>query len=247
MINLFKKKPLKLECYTYLDYASRHFPLEIAKKAIPETFSSMPAQIKAPANYTSCPYTKLIHGRKMNTIKSCDGILDLWGKSYVLSSPFDVAINIKNDKVEYATPNDTLFKIGQHPQEQFAPMFPGYANVKIIIPWKFVASDKFTCMFSPAIYHMDNDVRENIILPPGLVDYKYVHSTNINMLVKLQKDQKVIHIKAGTPLIYITPLTTEPVELVIKTVDQMSWEGLENQMVGFKSIYKWLKRRDKNK
>lgn len=243
----FKKKKLKLECYTPYDYVARHFPLELAKKNIPESFSSMPAYIKAPANYTSCPYTKLINGRKMHTIKHCDGILGLWEKSYILCAPFDIAINIKNNKVEFQSPDSNLFPVGEHPTIQFDGMFPNYVNVKMIIPWKFVANKSFNCMFSSAFYHLDEDIRENVYFPQAIVDYKYVHSTHILMFVKRQVDQKVIHIKAGTPLIYITPLTDEPVEFVTNVVDKQYFEGLENQTVGFKSIYKALKRRDKNK
>lgn len=244
-MNIFKKKKAVLECYTPLDYIARHFPVEQASKNKPKAFLDMPTQMAAPANYTACPYSKLINGRKMNTIRACDGILDMWSRSYILTAPFDVAINVKNNKVEYQSTNQTLHPLTQHPSAQFTPLFSGYANVKIVIPWKFISNRSFYWMFSPAIYHLDEDVRNSILIPPGVVNYKYVHSTNINLLVKLQEEQKVIHIKAGTPLVYLTPMTTEPVDIHIKTVERTYWEGLENQTIGFKSVYKFLKRRDK--
>jgi len=243
----FKKKKIKLECYTPYGYVANHFPLQLAKKDTPEAFDAMPAYIKAPANYTACPYTKLINTRKLHTIKHCDGILGLWEKSYILYAPFDIAINIKNNKVEYTSADTNLFKVAEHPTAQFDWMFPNYVNIKMVIPWKFIANKSLNCMFSPAFYHLDENIRENVYFPQAIVDYKYVHSTNILFFVKKQVEQKVIHIKAGTPLIYITPLTDEPIELVTKVVDKQYWEGLENQNIGFKSIYKALKRKDKNK
>jgi len=243
----FKKKKIVLEGYTPYDYINRHFAFKIAKKDIPERFSEMPSYINAPANYTACPYTKLINGRKLHTIKHCDGILGLWEKSYILYAPFDIAINIKNNKVEYKTTDSKEFQVVEHPTVQFDGMFPDYVNIKIIIPWKLISNKSLNCMFSPAFYHLDTDIRENVYFPQAIVDYKYVHSTNVLLFVKKQVDQKVIHIKAGTPLVYITPLTDEPIEFSMKTVDKQYYDGLENQLVGFKSIYKALKRKDKNK
>jgi hypothetical protein len=240
----FKKTKQVLKCYTKFAYVAKHFPIELAKKQVPESFTSMPTHMKMPANFTACPFSKLVNSRKGLTIRSCDGILDLWSKSFVLCAPFDMAINIQDNRVQFKSTDNNLFPVSQHPEEQFSSVFPDYANVKMVIPWKFVSDKSMPCMFAPAIYHMPEDIRSSIMFPSGIVDYSIVHSTNINMLIKKQAEQKVIHIKAGTPLIYITPLTNEPIDVKIETLSADSWSGLENQNISFKSIYKFLKKKN---
>lgn len=96
-------------------------------------------------------------------------------------------------------------------------------------------------MFTPAFYHFDKDLRESIIIPPGIIDYKMGSDVNINFFVKKQFLQKVIHIKAGTPLVYITPMTDESYTIETELTSREIWESKHSGFFAFKSQYKQYK------
>jgi hypothetical protein len=96
-------------------------------------------------------------------------------------------------------------------------------------------------MFTPAFYHFDKDLRESIIIPPGVVNYQNGADININFFVKKQFLQKVIHIKAGTPLIYITPMTNESYTIDTELQSREMWESTHSGFFAFKSRYKQFK------
>jgi hypothetical protein len=239
--NLFKKKKLKFTAYTYFDFSQEMFPIQMAKKIIPKSFSELPLYHSGGEDI-KCPFTKLTQViPNAKTIKHCDGIIDLWGNSMILVAPFDLAINIKDNKVTFETTSKQYLKVVEHYPAQYDKMFPNYVNLKFVSPWKMFSNKGVNCMFTPAFYHLDDSIRENIIIPPGVIDYKMGHDCNINFFVKKQFLQKVIHIKAGTPLIYITPMADEPFEIETKLVDKETWDSKHRGFFAFKSRYKQYK------
>ena len=236
--NIFKKKKLKFTAYTYFEYSQRMYPIKMAKKQMPELFSATPLYN---TNVTStCPYTKLTKILRLDnkTIRHCDGILDLWANSMVVVAPFDLAINIKDNKVEFTTTYPSALQVVQHDPAQYNKMFPNYVNLKFLSSWRMFSNKNVNCMFTPAFYHMDESIREDVIIAPGTINYKLGPDININMFVKKQFLQKVIHIKAGTPLVYITPMTTEPFELETELIPKENWESRHSGFFSFKSNYK---------
>jgi hypothetical protein len=239
--NLFKKKKLKFTGYTYYEFSQRLFPIQSAKKMLPPTFGEVP-MYHSGGDKITCPYTKLTQAIPFTkTIRHCDGILDLWGNSMIVCAPFDLAINVKDNKVTFQTPEPESLKVVQHNPAQYDKMFPDYVNLKFVCPWKIFSNKSVNCMFTPAFYHFDKDLRESVIIPPGVVNYVNGADVNINFFVKKQFLQKIIHIKAGTPLVYITPMTSESYTIDTELQSREMWESTHSGFFAFKSWYKQYK------
>ena len=239
--NLFKKKKLSFTAYTYFEYIHRLYPIELAKRRIPNSFSSLP-NFHSGADKVTCPYTKLTKiWKNFKTIKHCDGILDLWSNSMVLTAPFDLAINIKDNKVVLETPQQNDLSAVIHPEVIYGDMFPNYVNIKFISPYRMFSNKHVNCLLVPAFYHLEDGLRDDLIIPMGVVNFALGQELNINFFVKKQFLQKVIHIKAGTPMYYIIPMTGDDFDIKSEFISKEQWQGKHSFFFSFKSRYKQYK------
>ena len=244
--NIFKKKKLKFTAYTYFEYSQRMYPIKMAKKQMPELFSATPLYN---TNVTStCPYTKLTKvWKNFKTIKHCDGILDLWSTAMILPAPFDLAINIKDNKVTLETAQPNALSVVVHQEAIYGDMFPNYVNMKFISPYRMFSNKSVNCLLVPAFYHLEDNLREDLIIPMGVVNFAIGQELNINFFVKKQFLQKVIHIKAGTPMYYIIPMTNEEFDVKSELISKEEWETKNSFAFSFKSLYKKYKQGEKRK
>jgi len=245
--NLFKKKKLEFTAYTYFEYVNRLYPIEMAKRRIPNSFSSLP-NFHSGADKVTCPYTKLTKiWKNFKTIKHCDGILDLWSTAMILPAPFDLAINIKDNKVTLETTQQPDLSVVVHPEVIYGDMFPNYVNMKFISPYRMFSNKHVNCLLVPAFYHLEDNLREDLIIPMGVVNFALGQELNINFFVKKQFLQKVIHIKAGTPMYYIIPMTDEDFDVKSELITREEWESRNSFAASFKSLYKKYKQGEKRK
>lgn len=243
--NLFKKKKLKFTAYTYFEYLHRLYPIELAKRRIPNSFSSLP-NFHSGTDKVTCPYTKLTKvWKNFKTIKHCDGILDLWSNAMILTTPFDLAINIKDNKVTFETSQPKDLSVIVHPEAIYGDMFPNYVNIKFLSPYRMFSNKSVNCLLVPAFYHLDDNLKEDLIIPMGVVNFKLGQELNINFFVKKQFLQKVIHIKAGTPMYYIIPMTDENFEVKSEHITREEWQSKHSYFFSFKSLYKKHKQEEK--
>jgi hypothetical protein len=56
---------------------------------------------------------------------------------------------------------------------------------------------------------------DEVTVLPGILDYKYQHATNINMLLKRKDADYKLMFELNTPMMQLVPLDNRPVELKI--------------------------------
>jgi hypothetical protein len=219
----------------------------MAKRKIPNSFSSLP-NFHSGADKVTCPYTKLTKvWRNFKTIKHCDGILDLWSTAMILPAPFDLAINIKDNKVTFETAQPNTLSVVVHQEAIYGDMFPNYVNMKFISPYRMFSNKHVNCLLVPAFYHLEDNLREDLIIPMGVVNFAIGQELNINFFVKKQFLQKVIHIKAGTPMYYIIPMTDDEFDVKSELISKEEWDTKSSFAFSFKSLYKKYKQEEKRK
>jgi hypothetical protein len=50
-------------------------------------------------------------------------------------------------------------------------------------------------------------------IPPGVTEYKFQHGANINLFIKRQKQESIVNINYGQPLVHIVPLSDVKIKL----------------------------------
>jgi len=134
------------------------------------------------------------------TIKKCIPVLDAITAGYIIVSPCDVYVSIKEGKPNYNStiPNAIQFhprkQAYKHPKANEFP-FPKWIN-----PWAIKTPQGYSCLFKPPA-HNSNPWFEIL---EGIVDTdKY--SAPVNFPFTLKESNKEFMIPAGTPIAQVIP------------------------------------------
>ena len=145
------------------------------------------------------------------TIKYCPGIYDFTNYGYIVPAWQDFQFWVDDEgQVEWQVPDSmgTINNIKVHTREQVdtCPILDNTAVciLKLISPW-FISTPKGTSLIiCKPFYHYSNDFD----VCPGVLDSDIEFSLpnhEINVMLRLNVKNKVIHIKAGQPLIQLIP------------------------------------------
>lgn len=226
---IFKKKKIKLNCYTNQKYVNDLFPIDHATRFIPNWFKQIPKKF--------CQYGN--HQKEQTTMKGCVGFTDLYKNSIILPLWCDLEI-LSHGSVEH--PYDIFFGdyntfASTHPQYQRGNFLPEekFTHIKIETPWAFSCDESINwTMFQPT-YNLENHITQLFILP-SVVNYKYTQSRTIHTFIE-NKEQKIF-VAAGTPMLHILPLSERPVEINCKyDVDKYNEIMSQNQYFSFTKKY----------
>ena len=150
-----------------------------------------------------------------NTAKSCAGIINLFKRSVVFCSPFDMQFSFDKEKIHFrlgAFPVEPSQFIEIHPAEQFLKYAPDFVknNVKCVMRFKSNMYYKCTShMFlSHPFWHFPQLVASPGILPKN-------QELNLNIFFFISNKQEKFVIRKGDPLAYITFLTDKSVKFDI--------------------------------
>ena len=138
--------------------------------------------------------------------------------------------------------SDGKSSIVQHESVQYGSNFPHFNHFKIMSPW--ILKEKTGVQFAftqPTWNHLD--FKENIIILPGVENYKYQSSTNINMFLKKIDDYQY-DINFGTPIVHLLPLTDKNVKIHNHLISDEEFRIMteKNNSIKFSKNYKTIKK-----
>jgi len=143
-----------------------------------------------------------------STIKYCPGIYDFTNYGYIVPAWQDFQFLVDDDgQVKWTVPDSMadLKNIHYHGGEQIdtCPILGDTSLfvLKLISPW-FISTPKGTSIIiCKPFYHYSNDFD----VCPGILDSDIDNNKDINAFIRFNVKNKIIHIKAGQPLIQFIP------------------------------------------
>lgn len=228
MLMLFKfpQKKIVLDCFTPSEITIKSAPIDFAIKHMPDWWKELePTYMNelAPAG----------------TMKSCIGMIDFYKYSVAIPLWSDLAISVQNKQYGWQF-SDAATKGQVHRLEVEATGFmpKGYGHLKIITPWVFSCKEDIKWVWSTPLYNLNEN--PDIVIPPGIVNYRHQNSTNINMLFDISQDRKMI-IKLGSPLAIITPMSDRKVEIVRHLISKEEYDNKVRNNLAFVRKYEKIK------
>ena len=136
----------------------------------------------------------------ISTIKRCIPVLDAITSGYIIVSPCDIYVSLKDGEPSYnsAIPNFIRF----HPRKQgyLHPNANDFQFPKWTNPWAIKTPAGYSCLFIPP---MHNPNKWFTILE-GVVDTD-TYSSNVNFPFVLKNPTEEFMIPAGTPIAQVIP------------------------------------------
>jgi len=200
----------------------------IFPKNLPTYFKTIPPKLFEPS------IGKFLESHR--TVKSCSGFLNLYRRSMLLSSPFDIEVIF--DKNRKAT--CMIGKMGtnhnfmhQHPAYQYAQYIPSNINLDCVLKfsfgWYIDCKDEMFLIHSPTWHFPNTKVISGIING----------HEQVNFFVNVFNNQNHILIKQGDPLFLITPLTNKNFELNIQNRKKLKFQRRKGDFT-FTSFKKYI-------
>ena len=205
-MNLFRNK-LIIKYFYPLEKEDAKGMFEKIPNNFPKYFLSIPKTL-----FNSEKRKFIPHGR---TIKTCSGFINLYKRSILFTSPFDVYIELDDTKIISARAGRTNFEVAElHSGQQFLDYVPNNKKYKFIlkINLPFSIDTNVSIHMSESFYHFNEF---NIL--PGIISSSY--KGNINFFIPVKKEKNEIYIKKGDPLFLFTPLCETEINLKLKKIE----------------------------
>jgi hypothetical protein len=190
MFNIIRRPgKIHLDCFTYQPSIADLFPIEYARKVLPDWYKKLPTTVKW-------------QGPSRGTMKTCPGVADLFRKGFIIPAWREFYVEVVN-----GVPRT-------EPVEEFG-------HVKLICPWRIREKTGVQFIWTQPFWQ-HNTTR--YVTPTGLVEYKYQHTTNVNMLVPKKLYPNNFTIDAGEPLAHVMPMSDKEIVLHHHVIDGMEWQ-----------------------
>lgn len=203
-----KNKTIQLDAYTLVGNLAEIFPPALSKNNLPEWYSHLARDGEIP------------------NIRQCSGFRDLHHEGILIRSWSDIEIEICPDgsiNYDVACKYEINDPIERHDLEiQATGAWPGYINIKLLSPWWLKCNQPARWAMLPPIWHMKNPLEWMVV--PGMLEFKYQHASNVNLLFKLRPEKYMVKIKAGQPLIHLVPMFDQSWQFDIKTLTKDDWK-----------------------
>lgn len=206
--NFFSKgKPVYLDLYTNNKLAYDYFSVKATNKFVPEWWRELPAyHVDTDSGLKSASNT-------YPTAKHCPGIVDTFKYTFGLPLWSDLTIAAKGGgeaEVKYpiSSENDFVYGSGYRRGEFYRE--GKYLHLELETPWQGVSSDtSVNWYYTPASWHYDAAITDNLWFLPGILNFKYSHLTNFQLL--MHDFNHSVDLAAGTVMMYLVPMTEREV------------------------------------
>lgn len=202
-MKLFTRKPLRVDCYTITEGLTRVAPIVKSTKVYPDWWRALPKEV---------PVSSLDVGPTMRT---CYGFMNFFANSYALPMWSDLNIMVGargTTSVSWSFASDDG-RAYTTPAYQRGDVWPDtqYAHVSIQTPWRISCPEDFGWVYTQAVWHMDRP--DDYIVGSGTIGFKYQHTAHVNLMIPRSDTPRVVRIKAGVPIMHLTPLTERSLDL----------------------------------
>ena len=144
------------------------------------------------------------------TIKKCIPVLDAITAGYIIVSPCDVYVSIKDGQPTYIAKRENFIQYHPRKQAYKHPKANDYQFPKFINPWSIKTPKGYSCLFIPPMHNPN----EHFVILEGIVDTDN-YSAAVNFPFVLKDTTKDFLIPAGTPIAQVIPFKRDEWESLI--------------------------------
>jgi len=147
------------------------------------------------------------------TIKKCSGFINLFKRSFLFKSPFDIQVIFNDTGIEFSS-------LGKETETSFISLHPNTQLLDYVVQnkkYKFIAKIILNIHIDsevPVLMHNSWYHFLNYETLPGIISPAY--KSQLNFFIPIEKDRKELLIRVGDPLFLLTPLTEKNVDIVFK-------------------------------
>jgi hypothetical protein len=160
-------------------------------------------------------------------MKRCVGFNNFFSRGITLPLWSDLKIVVENNNV-VGQFSDRMTPIHPHtPEQRGEYLIDDYMHLKIVAPWSVRCKEKLDWAFVQNTWCFDKP--DEFIIPPGIFDFNYQSSVNVNMFIMGRARYRELQLHAGTPMVNIIPLTHENRKVKIHThvVTEQEFRGTQ--------------------
>ena len=190
---MMRQHKTKKIIFTDVIGVSKEYAPKPAIKFIPEWYKKMEAS-----------FPKKVTPDSVLTIKKCIPVLDSITAGYIIVSPCDVYVSLKDDEPNYHSPIPSLIQFHPRKQAYAHPNANEYPFPKWTNPWAIKTPQGYSCLFKPPA-HNSNPWFEIL---EGVVDTD-AYSAAVNFPFVLKNPADEFMIPAGTPIAQVIPFKRE--------------------------------------
>lgn len=222
---MFWKKSIDVTGYTYHPSYIQTCPLVYKNK-------ERPGWLKKLKNFTVDIDKQSQIPVKTPTVGVCPGIRDYLSEGIQLSLWTDISIQIFPDGAwsHYVRPGWTDITIGEHPKPQYGDAYNNRVSLKLSSPWYIKTEEDIKFVFVESHYSTSFFRDNDLFLPPGIISYKWQHSTNVHISFPIKPEPYIVHFKHGTPLITMFPMTERTINFKTELISYEKWGALNEHM-----------------
>lgn len=213
----FKKKEVVLDAFTFSEAVFKYAKVDTASKFYPEWWKNLPKN-------------KGVEFFPTPTMKTCDGIVNLYNTGFVIPLWSEISILVGKQGTgkltwQYA---DYCSDAIVHPNWQYDNYYPvaEYAHLKLTTPWRFICNRGTQFSWSQPTFSMKS-FKDYVVLP-GVVNYIFNRETNINLFfIRDKEEDKVVNLEFNQPLVHLVPITDNKVKIKHHLISEDEYNKLQ--------------------
>lgn len=166
---------------------------------------------------------------RQSTMKRCLGMTSLYQRGFVLPLWSDLILEVSpigTTEYRWFSPEESFVEFGHHPEVQRSGYLPDthYQQLKLSNVWAARSKEDIDfLMLQPTWNH---PAPEKMIVCPGLLNFKFSSSLNVNVFIPKEKEVKTLRFNPGFPLAHLVPLSERDVDIRLQLVDHQEMKRL---------------------
>lgn len=199
-----------------------------ASKSVPDWWKELPTPTIG--NAINVP------GKNSN-MRKCYGFVEFFKRGLVIQNWTDMHLRTDFEGIKYFTvagPGPAT-----HPMSQYSGGFPDHWHTKLTSPWFFKEKTGVHFAWIGAEWNLD---RYDFKVLPGVLEFKFNTSTNINLMLPVKKEPIDMFLPAGLPLVHVIPLDdSKKLEVQCHLITEQELSKVHHKHITFRGLSHQIK------